>query len=125
MAWIRLATAIIVFVTICIGFGYFADSWIQRRRWPDWTLALAVVVIAFLWPVVVVTYTIYDAQRYLAQHPHDDAPGMVVVSMISVGAPFLFVASIPPTVIGAVISRRRSRHSAAPTTRWTGAEQKQ
>ena len=113
MAWFRLAIAIIVFVTTCVGLGYLADSWIQRRKWPDWVLALAVFIIAFLWPVVVVTYTIYDAQRYLRQHPHDDAPGMVVVSMVNVGAPFLFVASIPPTVTGAVISRRRHQRPTA------------
>ena len=114
MAWLRLATAIVVFVTTCVGLGYLADTLIHRRNWPDWLLALAVLAIAFVWPILIVAYTVYDARWYLSQHPHDDAPGMVVVSMISVGAPFLFVASIPPTVVGVVLSRRKTRqHSSA------------
>ena len=107
MAWLRLAIAILVFVTTCAGFGYLAESFIRRRKGPGWVLALAIFAIAFLWPVVVVTYTIHDAKRFLAQHPESDAPGMVIASMITVGAPFLFVVSIPPIVTGAVISRRR------------------
>ena len=107
MAWFRLATAIVVFLTTCAVLGYFAEFWVHRRGWPGWILGLMVLVIALLWPVIVVLYTVHDARRYLSQHPHDDAPGMVVVSVIYVGAPFLFVASLLPAIVGAVIARLR------------------
>lgn len=110
MAWLRLATAIIVFSVSCVGFGYLAAVFVHRRKWSAWVLGLLVLVIAFFWPVIVVLYTLHDAGQYHSQHPHDDAPGMVVISVIYVGAPFLFVASIPLTVIGAVIARRRNSH---------------
>jgi hypothetical protein len=108
MAWIRLSATIIIFATICAGWGYFAEYWVRRRKWPGWILGLMVLAVAVLWPVVVVCWTIYDASNYLSQHPHDDGPGMVVVSMITVGAPFLFVASFPPTVAGVLIGRHRN-----------------
>lgn len=107
MVWVRLATAIIVFLAACGGLGYLAGLLIRRRKWRDWVLPVAVIAIAFVGPVMVVTYTIYDARRYQRQ-PHDDAPGIIVYSPIF-AAPFLFVASIPPTVIGAFIGRCRSR----------------
>ena len=108
MAWVRLAVAIIIFVTSCVGLGYFAEYCVRLRKWPGWVLGLMVLAVAVLWPVVVVLYTIHDARNYLSQHPHDDAPGMVVVSMISVGAPFLFVATLPPTIMGVVIGRHKN-----------------
>ena len=115
MPWVRLAISISVFVTTCGGLGYFADFLIRRWKWRVWILPLAVLAIAFIWPILLVTYTIYDARRYQAAHPRDDAPGMVVYSMMVAGAPILFVASIPPTVVGAFISRLRGskRHDAA------------
>jgi uncharacterized membrane protein len=107
MAWVRLATAIMIFVTSCVGLGYLAEYCVRPRKWPGWVLGLMVLAVAVLWPVVVVLYTIHDAHTYLSQHPHDDAPGMVVASMISVGVPFLFVASLPPTIMGVVIGRHK------------------
>ena len=114
MAWVRLTIAMIIFNTSCVGLGYFAEFCVRRRQWPGWVLGLMVVAAAFIWPVVVVLYTIHDAENYLSQHPHDDAPGMVVVSVISVGAPFLFIASLPPAIAGAVIGRyQNSKRSIA------------
>jgi hypothetical protein len=95
MAWIRLATAIIVFATSCAALGYFAEFCVDRCKWRGWVLGLMVFAIAVLWPIVVVLYTIHDASNYLALHPHDDAPGMLVISVIYVDAPFLFFASLP------------------------------
>ena len=107
MAWFRLATAIIVFVGSCVVLGYCAEYCVQRCKWRGWVLGLMVLAIAILWPVVVVLYTLHDARNYHLQHPHDDAPGMVVASVIYVGAPFLFVASLPPTIAGVVMGRRK------------------
>jgi hypothetical protein len=115
MAWVRLAIAIIVFVTSCVGLGYFAEYFVRRHKWPEWIVGLIVFGVAVLWPAVVLLYTIYDASNYLSQHPNDDAPGMVVYSMISVGAPFLFVASLPLTIMGVVIGRHKnSKRSVGP-----------
>src|SRR5215213_673810 len=100
MMWGRLATAIIVFVVSCIGLGYLAEFWVRRCGWPRWVSGLMTFAIAFLWPVIVVCYTIYDARRYLDLHPRDDAPGMVVASVIFVGAPLLFVLSLPLAFVG-------------------------
>jgi hypothetical protein len=77
-------------------------------------LGLMVLAIAVLWPIVVVLYTIHDARNHLAQHPRDDAPGMVVVSVIYFGAPFLFFASLPPTIAGSVIARRKNSSRQTP-----------
>lgn len=108
MIWFRLAVAIAIFVGSCVGLGYIAESWVRRREWPGWFTGVMSFAIAFIWPVIVVAYTLFDAGRYHSQHPHDDAPGMVVASVIWVGAPFLFVCSIPPAVVGAIIARRRN-----------------
>jgi hypothetical protein len=108
MIWFRLTTAITIFLTSCVALGYFAERWLRRHDWPGWVSGLMTFGIAVLWPVIVVAYVIYDANRYLVQHPHDDAPGMVVVSVIYVGAPFLFLCSILPAVVGALIARRRN-----------------
>jgi len=105
--WVRLATAIIIFVASSVGLGYFAEFWVRRLQWPKWVSGLLLFAIAFLWPTIVVIYTIYDARRHLSLHPHDDAPGMVVASVIFVGAPFLFVVSFPLALVGAWIAHRR------------------
>jgi hypothetical protein len=107
MMWVRLATAIIVFVASCIGLGYLAEFWVRRRKWPGLVSVLMSFAIAFVWPVMAVGYTVYDARRYLSMHPHDDAPGMVVASVIFVGAPLLFILSLPLALIGILIVRRR------------------
>ena len=104
--WIRLAAAIIVFVASCIGLGYLAEFWVRRHGWPRWVSGLMPFAIAFLWPAILICYTIYDARRYLALHPRDDAPGMVVASVICVGAPFLWVVSFPLALVGGWIARR-------------------
>jgi hypothetical protein len=107
MAWFRLATAIIVFVGSCVVLGYFAEYCVHRRKWRGWVLGPMVLAIGVLWPIVVVLYTLHDARNYHIQHPLDDAPGMVVASVIYVGAPFLFVASLAPVIAGVVIGRRK------------------
>lgn len=106
--WVRLATAIIVFVASCVGLGYLSQFWVRRRKWPGWIAGLMSFAFALLWPVIVVAYIVFDARRYQALHPHDDAPGMVVASVIFVGAPFLFVLSLPLILIGVLIARRRN-----------------
>ena len=106
--WIRLTVAIVIFLTTCIGLGWLAGFIVRRYDWPGWLLALLVIAGACLWPVAVVLYTIHDARGYLLEHPHDDAPGMVVVSVIYVGAPFLFFAGLLPIFTGVAIARRKT-----------------
>jgi hypothetical protein len=111
MMWVRLAIAIIfliVFVASCIGLGYLVEFLVRHRGWPRWISGLMSFAIAFLWPSIVVCYTIYDARRYSSLHPHDDAPGMVVASVIFVGAPLLFVLSFPLALVGVFIARRQN-----------------
>ena len=105
--WIRLTVAVVTFVTTCLGVGWLAGYIVRRNGWPGWLLALLVIASAFLWPVVVVLYTLHDARRYLLEHPHDDAPGMVVVSVVYVGAPFLFFAGLLPIFAGVALARRK------------------
>jgi len=107
MMWVRLVGAIMVFATSCSGLGYLAGSRACKHKWAAWAGCLAHFAIACFWPVIVVGYTIYDARRYLAQHPRDDAPGMVVFSVLSVGAPLLFILSIPLAHIGMSLAQRR------------------
>lgn len=108
MMWIRLVAAIIIFVTSCVSLGYLAGLWARRHNWPGWVRGLLSVAIAFLWPVIVVGYVIYDARRYSAQHPYDDAPGMVVMSVIGTGAPLLFVFSLALALVGVSLASRRN-----------------
>jgi hypothetical protein len=109
MAIFRLATAIVVFGTTCIGFGYFAELLVSRRKWPGWASGLLIFATALIWPIGTVAYTIYDAHEYLKLHPRDDAPAMVVISMIHVGAPLLFFLSFPFILVGVIIARKISR----------------
>lgn len=92
--WIPWTTAIIVFVISCVGLAYMAGFWLRRRKCSGWLNVLLSFAIALLWPVIMVVYIIYDARRYSALHPDDDAPAMVVVSVIFVGAPLLFVIGL-------------------------------
>ena len=107
MNLIRLAVAIIVFATSCIGLGYLAGFWVRRRRWPGWISVLMAFAISCLWPVIVVGYVIYTGNLYSAQHPGDDAPAMLFVSVICVVVPVLFFLGLPLAVIGSLIARRR------------------
>ena len=109
MALLRLATALIVFTTTCIALGYVAELLIRRRKWSGWVSGLLIFAIALIWPVFVVVYIIYDANRYLVSHPHDDAPAMVVGTVIEIVAPILFFLSFPPTLVGTILARRSSR----------------
>jgi hypothetical protein len=106
--WIRLTVAVVIFGATCFGFGWMAECIVRRNEWRSWVLGLLVFFSSLLWPVTVVVYTIYDARRYLLQHPHDDAPGMVVVSVIYVVAPFLFVVGLLPIFAGIAFARRKS-----------------
>src|SRR2546423_11413182 len=108
MKWVLLVVAIIIFVTSCIGLGYLTRFWVRHRQWPGWASGLTSLAAALLWPIIVVGYIIFDARRYQSQHPHDDAPGMVVASTISVGAPLLFLLSLSLVVIGLLIADRRN-----------------
>ncbi len=112
MQWIRLAAAIIVFVTSCIGLGYLARSLVLRRKWPGWAGGLMSVAVALTWPAFVAGYTIYDARRCSAAHPHDDAPAMVVVSVITIGVPLLFLLSLPLAAVGSFLARRKAHQGA-------------
>ncbi|MET0645403.1 MAG: hypothetical protein ABW208_02215 [Pyrinomonadaceae bacterium] len=105
MTWVRLTTAAIVFVTSCAGLGYLAELRVLRRKWPGWASGLLSAGLAFVWPVIVAGYVIYDARRYQAQHPDDDAPGMLVMSVIVVGVPVLALLGAPLVRLGAVLAR--------------------
>lgn len=107
MGWIRLATAIIVFLTSCVSLGYLAELWVLRHGWPRWVSGILSAAVAFAWPVFVVGYVIYDARHYHSAHPHDDAPGMLVVSVITVGAPLLALLGVLPARLGSLLARRR------------------
>jgi hypothetical protein len=100
-------TAVVVFLTSCMGFGYFAELLARRRKWRGWVSILLIFALAFIWPIFLIVYVIQDASRYLKLHPHDDAPGMVVVSVVEVLAPLVFFMSFPPIVVGAMIARRK------------------
>jgi ABC-type spermidine/putrescine transport system permease subunit II len=114
MNWIPLAIAIIVFVTSCIGLGYLAGFWVRRRSWPGWVSVLMAIAIACLWPAIAVGAVIYTGRRYVVQHPGEvnDAPAMLLVSVIYVGVPFLFSLSLPLALIGSFIARRRGSNGA-------------
>jgi RsiW-degrading membrane proteinase PrsW (M82 family) len=99
-------TVILVFLTSCVGLGYLVAFWARRYKWPWWASGLLFLVISVLWPTIVISYMIFDAHRYLSQNPHDDAPGMVVASTISIGAPLLFFLSLLLAIIGAFVAGR-------------------
>ena len=94
MMWIRLAIAIMIYIASSVGLGYLAGFWVRQHKRPGWVSGLLSAIIALLWPAILVGYTIFDARRHLSQHPSDDAPGMVVVSVIHVLAPMLFVLTL-------------------------------
>ena len=108
MTWFYLASAIIIFVESCIGLGYLAQFWVHRNGCPRWVDHIIPFVVAFIWPVIVIVYILYDANRHLSLYPNDDAPGMVVAGVICVGAPFLWVVGFPLALVGISIARRHN-----------------
>lgn len=107
MAWIRLAVAITVFVTSCVGLGYLAGSWIRRRKWPRWVGGLMSLAIACLWPAIIVGSVLYTGRRYAAEHPGEvnDAPAMVLAGVISI-SPVIFLAGLSLALVGLHVARR-------------------
>ena len=109
MVWIRFTVAIAVFVTSCAGLGYLAGLWARRREWPRKASVLMSVAIAFIWPAIVVGAALYGASQYQPRDASDpgDAPAYVLMGAIFVGAPILFVLSLPLALVGASMARRR------------------
>ncbi len=73
MHWLHLGIFFTVFAASCVALGYLAEVWALRRGWPAWARGIVSAVMVLVWPVGVVLYFIYDAGRYQAQHPGDDA----------------------------------------------------
>lgn len=105
--WLRLTVAIVIFATPCVALGWLLGYIVRRNDWPGWLLALLVVASGFLSPVVVVLYSIHDAQRHLLEYPNDDAAGMVALGVIFFVAPLLFFASLIPILSGVALARRK------------------
>ncbi|MBV9924756.1 MAG: hypothetical protein JOZ96_06905 [Acidobacteria bacterium] len=109
MHWFHLGAFFAIFVTSCVGLGHLAESWVLRRGWRAWASGLLSAAVVLVWPVGVVAYFMYDASRYQAEHPGDDAPGMVIFAMVTVGFPLLALLGIVPVRLGAFLARRRHR----------------
>jgi hypothetical protein len=107
MAWIRLATLVVVFVTSCVGLGYLTECWVIKHKWRGWVTVSMAIGIALLWPVIMLLDFMYESRQHLLQYPNDDAPGMVAMGLINVVIPFLFLFGISLALCGAAIARRR------------------
>jgi Zn-dependent protease len=104
MESLRFPVAVIVFSAGGIGLSYLANYWVRHRKRPDWVGYLISFAIALLWTASVIGYILYDAARYSSQHPHDDAPGMVVMSVMTVGIPLFFFFGLFLAFLGALIA---------------------
>ena len=107
MAFVRLAVAITIFVTSCVGLGYLAASWVRRHGWPGWLSGIMLFAVACFWPVFIIGYVIYTGNRYIAEHPGEvnDAPGMVLY-VVMLYSPVIFLVSLLLAFIGSVIAPR-------------------
>lgn len=108
-ALIRLIALIGVFVVSCGGLGYLAGMCLRRSGWPSRVLPLVCVAIAFIWPAALLSFTYYGMTHYQRRDASDpgDAPAMVMAGAIFVGAPILFLLSLPLAIGGASLARRR------------------
>jgi len=109
MPWIRFIVAIGIFVLSCGGLGYLAGIWLRRSGWPSKILPLVCVAIAFIWPTALLGFAFYGMTHYQRRDASDpgDAPAMLMASSIFVGAPVLFLLSLPLAIGGASLARRR------------------
>ena len=108
MAFVRLAIAGVLFIVTSGGLGYLADRCVSGRKWSRLLLGLALVFIATLWPIFILAFKLWTGRDYVRQHPHDDAPAMVIAGIIYVVAPTLFIMSLLISSLGVSISRRRN-----------------
>jgi hypothetical protein len=119
MIWIRLAVIITVFIGSCFGLGYLAGLSVRRLKWGVLFSSLMSVAIALVWPAIAVWHAINSARVYQFEHPGElnDAPGMVLMSVISVGVPLLFIFSLPLALFGSAFAcQRYSRQTDCITT---------
>jgi hypothetical protein len=109
MNWTPLAILIAFFVSTCTGLGYLAGYLVRRLKWPWLVNVLAALAISCLCPLIVVIAVIYDGGRYAAQHPGEvnDAPAMMLFSVVYVVVPPLFFLGLPLSLIGSLIASRR------------------
>jgi hypothetical protein len=108
MVWFGFSIFILLFITSSVGLSYAANSWIRRQKRSNRAGCLMSLAIALLWPAIVVGYIFYDASRYQAQNPYDDAPAMVVISFINIGAPLLFCISLALAFLGMALAHSRN-----------------
>ena len=110
MASVRLALTGIAFIVTAGGLGYLAERYTTGRKWSPLLLGLALVFGATLWPIFILAFTLWTGRDYVREHPHDDAPAMVVAGIIYVVAPTLFIMSLLISSLGVSIARRRREH---------------
>jgi ABC-type spermidine/putrescine transport system permease subunit II len=109
MVWLRITVTLGVFLVTCAGSGFLAGRWVRRRKWSPKVTAMLCVSIAFIWPAIAIGAAVYGMYHYERRGPNDpgDAPGMLLASVVFVGAPVLFALGLPLAVGGAFVASRR------------------
>jgi hypothetical protein len=115
MDWVLI---IIVFVMTCTSLGYVAGVLVWRRGWPEGVCVLMAIMLAFIWPSVLVGLAAYSGYKvsHQALDPNfpRDAPGYVLLFSIFIGAPILDISGFLLPLVSAVIAlRRKARLSEA------------
>jgi hypothetical protein len=87
--------------------GYFCGRKLIRLH-PVLT-AVASFCAAAVWPVLLVALTIHEGSQYQPHSGGDvaiDGPAMLLISVLFVGVPISFFASLILVIVGVVIARR-------------------
>ena len=108
MIWIRLGTALLVFVGSCVGLAYLSELWARRAQWPRWTSILMSVAIALIWPAIAIIGAGHDMKQHRLQYPNevDDASGFIILALYFL-VPVLFFLSLGLARVGVFIARRK------------------
>lgn len=109
MRWVWLVISLAVFMTSCIGWGFFTERWMFQRKWPLWGNAILTIFSAFIWPVILLANEFYRGQQYIRQHPNEvnDAVGMVWAGMLFIVAPITLVISLSLILVGQAMARSK------------------
>ena len=98
-AWI-----LVVFISSCVGLGCLAGFLARRRSWRGWTIGVGALVVALVWPVVMLVAFLLTTGPCVPQSSSDpcDGPAMVLMSIIMM-APIVFIVSFLLALGGALI----------------------
>jgi hypothetical protein len=108
MGWVRLLTAIAIFVLSCTGLGYLVGIWSRRLAWSWEVCVLMCVFIACIHPAIFIADSWHAVVTCQPRNPDQvcDAPIYALIGAIFFAAPIIFMCSLALALPSARIARQ-------------------